>query len=116
MGADAKLENPTPNREGERTDLFGISRGRLRGRPRRDRTLPGMEYPHHRPGLTSEEEPSTLRSDVGRYPVEQGASDAQSSSVGADRHPRNLHALIKPRLKCHEPHNLAVVLGDEPPL
>ena len=50
------------------------------------------------------------------YAVEQRASNPLSSAVGADRHPRNLQAFVKPRLKRQKPHNLAPVLGDEPPL
>jgi hypothetical protein len=63
-----------------------------------------------------EEEFPTLLPGVTRYAVEQRPSNPLSSAVGADRHPRNLQAFVKPRLKRQKPHNLAPILGHDPPL
>jgi hypothetical protein len=62
-----------------------------------------------------EEELPTLLPGVTRYAVEQ-PSNPLSSAVGADRHPRDLQPFVISRLKRQKPHNLAPVLGDEPPL
>jgi hypothetical protein len=62
-----------------------------------------------------EEELPTLLPGVTRYAVKQRPSNPSSSAVGADRHPRDLQAFVKPLLKRQKPHNLAPVLGDDPP-